>query len=115
MITNVAFTVYPVTDISRSRAFYEEALGLVPAETFGEAWIEYSAGSATFAITNNFGFTAPSTCVAFEVDDLDAQVASLKAAGVPVDGGINDFPSCRMILITDPDGSTICLHQKTKS
>jgi predicted enzyme related to lactoylglutathione lyase len=115
MITDVAFTVYPVTDIARSRAFYEGALGLVPAETFGDAWIEYSAGSATFAITNNFGFTGPSTCVAFEVDNLETQVASLKAAGVAIDGGINDFPTCRMVLVNDPDGSTVCLHQKKKS
>ncbi len=112
MITDIAFTVYPVTDIARSRAFYEQILGLKVADTFGSSWIEYQAGTATFAITDNFGFTAPSTLVAFEVDDLDAHVAALKAAGVPFLGDINDFPSCRMALITDPDGSTICLHQR---
>lgn len=112
MIIDLAFVVYPVTDIVRSREFYEGSLGLKPAETFGPSWIEYSVGSATFAITDNFGFAAPSTSVAFEVDDLDAQVASLKAAGVPIEGDINDFPSCRMVLINDPDGSTICIHQR---
>jgi len=114
MITDLAFVVYPVTDIARSRAFYEQSLGLKVAETFGPAWIEYQVGAATFAITNNFGFSGPSTTVAFEVDDLDAQVASLKDAGVPIHGDINDFPSCRMVLITDPDGSTLCIHQRKK-
>jgi predicted enzyme related to lactoylglutathione lyase len=114
MITDIAFVVYPVTDIARSRAFYEQALGLNVSGTFGDAWIEYEAGPATFAITNNFGFTAPSTSVAFEVDDLDGHVASLKAAGVPFQGDVNDFPGCRMALITDPDGSTICIHQRKK-
>ena len=112
MITDLAFVVYPVTDIGRSRAFYEQTLGLKVADTFGAAWIEYEVGAATFAITDNFGFTAPSSSVAFEVDDLDAQVASLRTAGVPIMGDINDFPSCRMVLITDPDGSTICIHQR---
>jgi predicted enzyme related to lactoylglutathione lyase len=112
MITDLAFVVYPVTDIARSRAFYEQTLGLKVADTFGDAWIEYQVGPSTFAITNNFGFTAPSSSVAFEVDDLDAQVASLKAAAVPIQGDIGDFPGCRMALITDPDGSTICIHQK---
>ena len=112
MITDLAFVVYPVTDIARSRAFYEQSLGLKVAESFGDAWIEYQVGSATFAITNNFGFTAPSSSVAFEVDDLDSQVASLRAAGVAVPGDIGDFPSCRMVLINDPDGSTICIHQR---
>jgi predicted enzyme related to lactoylglutathione lyase len=114
MITDLAFVVYPVTDITRSRAFYEQSLGLKVAGTFGPSWIEYEVGSATFAITDNFGFSAPSTSVAFEVDDLDSQVASLKAAAVPIQGDINDFPSCRMVLITDPDGSTICIHQRKK-
>ena len=112
MITDLAFVVYPVTDIARSRAFYEQTLGLKLGETFGDSWIEYELGSATFAITNAFGFTTPSSSVAFEVDDLDTQLASLKAAGVPIQGDINDFPSCRMVLITDPDGSTICIHQR---
>lgn len=112
MITDVAFVVYPVTDIVRSRAFYEQTLGLKTAEIFGPSWIEYQVGAATFVITDNFGFSAPSSSVAFEVDDLDSQVATLRAAGVSFQGDINQFPSCRMALITDPDGSTICLHQK---
>jgi len=112
MITDLAFAVYPVTDIARSRAFYEETLGLKLGETFGDSWIEYQAGSATFAITNAFGSSVPASSVAFEVDDLDTQLAGLKSAGVPIQGGINDFPTCRMALITDPDGHTLCIHQK---
>ena len=112
MITDIAFTVYPVTDVARSRKFYEEILGLKPDDTFGEQWIEYPAGPATFVITDAFGFTAPASSVAFEVDDLDAHVATFRAAGVPIEGDINDFPGCRMALIKDPDGSTICIHQR---
>ena len=112
MITGLAFVLYPVTSMARSRAFYEQTLGLNPDETFGSSWIEYPVGSATFAITDGIGFTAPASSVAFEVDDLDSQLASLKAAGVPIHGEINDFPGCRMVLIKDPDGSTLCIHQK---
>jgi predicted enzyme related to lactoylglutathione lyase len=114
MITDLAFVVYPVTDVARSRAFYEQTLGLPVAETFGESWIEYAVGAATFAITDAFGFAAPSSSVAFEVDDLDMQVAGLKAANVTFEGDINDFPSCRMVLIKDPDKNTICIHQRKK-
>jgi predicted enzyme related to lactoylglutathione lyase len=46
------------------------------------------------------------------VDDLDSQVASFKNAGLPFPGEIGDFPSCRMALITDPDGNTICIHRR---
>lgn len=112
MITDLAFVVYPVTDIARSRAFYEQTLGLKVNETFGASWIEYGAGSATFVITDNFGFSAPSSSVAFEVDDFESQIASLQSAGVPFSGEIGDFPSCRMALITDPDGNTLCIHRR---
>jgi catechol 2,3-dioxygenase-like lactoylglutathione lyase family enzyme len=113
MIKELAFVVYAVTDIARSREFYEKTLGLRVAETFGDGWIEFGVAGATFAITNSFPST-PQSSVAFEVDDLDDDVARLKAAGVPFEGGIGDFPGCRMQLIRDPDGHTICLHQRKK-
>jgi predicted enzyme related to lactoylglutathione lyase len=112
MIKAIAFTVYPVKDVARARTFYEGALGLKVAEQFGDGWIEYDVGGATFAITNNFENPHPSSSVAFEVDDLDKYVESLQAAGVLMQGEVGDYPSCRMALINDPDGSTICIHQK---
>jgi len=112
MITDLAFVLYPVKEMARARVFYEETLGLQAGETFGGSWIEYQAGAATFAITDAFPATAPAASVAFEVDDLDAHVVSLRAAGVPFEGDVNDFPGCRMVLIKDPDGNTLCIHQK---
>ena len=112
MITGLAFVLYPVTDMSRSRAFYEQTLGLQADEAFGPKWIEYAAGPSTFAITDGIPFTHPASSAAFEVDDLDAELASLKAAGVPIQGDVNDFGACRMALISDPDGNTLCIHQK---
>ncbi|HXF94257.1 MAG TPA: VOC family protein, partial [Nitrospiraceae bacterium] len=46
--------MYPVTDMSRARRFYEEALGLKLArimEEGGQAWAEYDLPGGTFAIT----------------------------------------------------------------
>lgn len=41
MITEMAFTGTPVTDIQRARAFYEGVLGLRPAmESAGGQWVE---------------------------------------------------------------------------
>jgi predicted enzyme related to lactoylglutathione lyase len=112
MIKEIAFTIYAVTDLARSRKFYEEILGLKVGETFGDKWIEYDIAGATFAITDSFKITAPASSVAFEVDDLDAELAHLKSAGVKINGDIGDFPGCRMALISDPDDNTICIHQK---
>jgi predicted enzyme related to lactoylglutathione lyase len=114
MIKEIAFVVYTVTDMARARAFYEKTLGLSLGETFGESWIEYDVAGVTFAITNGFGDGTPASSVAFEVDDLEAELARLKAQGVPVEGGIHEFEPCRMVLIKDPDGNTLCIHQRKR-
>jgi catechol 2,3-dioxygenase-like lactoylglutathione lyase family enzyme len=53
VIKEIAFTGSSVTDIKRARAFYEDVLGLKPAEEMaGGKWIEYEVGGGIFAITN---------------------------------------------------------------
>jgi extradiol dioxygenase family protein len=51
MITSIAFTMYPVTDLGRARRFYEQDLGLRVARVFQDAWVEYDVGDGTFAIS----------------------------------------------------------------
>src|SRR5438067_12680459 len=109
MIKEIAFIVYAVKDVPRAREFYENTLGLKVAETFGDGWIEFDVAGVAFGITNNFPTSGPQESVAFEVDDLDAEVARLKAAGVNLKGDLGDFPSSRMQLISDPDSNTICI------
>ena len=50
-ITEIAFSSYPVTDITKARAFYEGVLGLkVTMENNmgnGGHWIEYDIGATT--------------------------------------------------------------------
>jgi predicted enzyme related to lactoylglutathione lyase len=115
MIKDLAFTGTPVTDIKRARAFYEGVLGFKPTmESAGGMWVEYDIGSGTFGIGCYGDLWKPSadgTCVAFEVDDLDAEVARLKAKGVPVPVDIMDTPVCRFAIISDPDGNRILLHK----
>lgn len=111
MIKEIAFVYYPVKEMARARRFYEETLELKPGEAFGENWIEYDVGGGTFAITDMFGAAAGES-VAFEVDDFSATLERLKAANVTFKGEVNDFPSCQMIMINDPDGNSLCIHQR---
>jgi catechol 2,3-dioxygenase-like lactoylglutathione lyase family enzyme len=88
LISEIAFTVTPVTDLKRSRAFYEGVLGLKPTTNFEEGgWIEYEIGSGAFAIAQADERWKPSafgSSVAFEVDDLDRTVARLEDSGADV-------------------------------
>ena len=72
MITSIAFTVYPVADMARSRRFYEEILGLKAGYIFGDEWVEYDVGDGAFAITTTDMGHAPGAkgaVVAFRGND----------------------------------------------
>jgi predicted enzyme related to lactoylglutathione lyase len=115
MITSIAFTAYPVSDMARARAFYEQALGLAPGELYSDRWTEYDLGDTAFAITTVDMGHPPGTkgaLVAFEVDDLDATMADLKAKSVPIVRDVFDTPVCRMAVIEDPDGNHVTIHKR---
>ena len=116
MLRKVAFTMYPVTDMARARAFYEETLGLGPSRSGATSpWVEFDLpGGGCLAITTvtqqepsaNAGGT-----IAFEVDDLPALIADLKARGVAFPADDIESPVCRMAVCLDPDGNSIILHK----
>ena len=116
MITEIAFTGTPVTDIKRSRAFYEGILGFKPSmESAGGLWVEYDIGAGTFAIGCYGDAWKPSpdgSCVAFEVDDLDAEISRLKSLRVPIHLDTTDTPVCRFAMVCDPDGNRLMLHKR---
>ena len=118
-IAEIAFIGYPITDVERSRRFYEGALGLVPTRTFGggdRVWIEYDLGPTTFAISNmageNWKPSSDGPCVAFEVTDFDAAIAELKAQNVPFGVEPMETPACWMAIIADPDGNRLTVHKR---
>jgi len=118
-ILEFAFVCYPVTDMPRARNFYEKILGFMPSKVFGDdkiAWVEYEVGPHTLAITNMAPDWKPSpdgASVALEIADFDATIAELKVAQVKFAIEPMTTPVCRMAVICDPDGSKICLHQRT--
>ena len=116
MITEIAFTGTPVTDMPRARAFYEGVLGLKPAmESAGGMWIEYEIGQGTFAIGCFGDAWKPAdhgTCIAFEVDDLDVELARLKASGATFAMEVTDSPVCRFAIVRDPDGNNVMIHKR---
>lgn len=117
MITSIAFTVYPVSDMARARAFYEHVLGLRVSSNYQDVWLEYDIGDSTFAVTTtDMGHVpgAKGAVVAFEVSDLDGLVSTMKEQAVPFVAEIFDTPVCRMAVIADQDGNHITLHKRHK-
>ncbi|HET7537487.1 MAG TPA: VOC family protein [Candidatus Didemnitutus sp.] len=117
----LAFTGYPVTDMVHARAFYEGVFNLKSTVSFeheGKYWIEYDLGDSTFALANmndQWKPAADGPMVAFEVEDFDATVAALRARSTrfavePMDSGV-----CRMAIVIDPSGNSLCVHRRHKS
>jgi predicted enzyme related to lactoylglutathione lyase len=118
MLKKVAFTMYPVRDVPRARQFYEETLGLkigLNGNHGDKWWIEYDLPAGGCIALANFIPDEPSAraggTIAFEVEDLDAMIARLKAAGTTFLGDIVNGPNCRMITCLDSEGNSILLHQ----
>lgn len=110
----MAFVAYPVGDIARATAFYRDVVGLVPGETFGEAWIEFDVGALSFVLTKGESVgLAPGSqfSAAFDVDDIASFRERLIARGVPVTDAY-EAPSCWSAFVTDPDGNRFAIHQR---
>ena len=118
MFTKVAFTMYPIRDVKRARAFYEETLGLKRGSMGNQGenyWIEYDLPQGGCLALTNFVPEEPSDSaggtIALEVSDLDKLMADLKEKGVKFKSDIIHSPVCRMAVILDSEGNSILLHQ----
>jgi len=121
MLQKVAFTMFPVADATRARAFYEGVLGLTRGLAAPNGvWTEYDLpGGGCLALfchpDPKFARAPGGASVAFEVADLDALNQQLAAAGVVYQGDMVHGPHCRMSNILDSEGNAIILHQLTRT
>lgn len=116
MIRKVAFTMYAAVDLDRTRAFYEQTLGLTVGLHGGRNgifWLEYDLpGGGCIALSNATGDEpGRGGTIALEVADLDALIADLKAKGVAFKGDVVHGPKCRMATCLDSEGNSLLLHQ----
>src|ERR671935_2005771 len=88
-------TRLPAQDLERAKAFYAEKLGLEPVEE-RPGGLLYRCGNGSFALFASAG--APSgthTQMAWEVADIEATVAALRARGVVFEE--YDLPGLRTV------------------
>ena len=119
MIKKIAFTMYPVQDTKRARAFYEGTLGLTSSSASpNDMWTEYDlpgGGCLALFATDDVKPSADSGgSIALEVKDLDALIARLKGEGVRFKSYMIKSPVCRMAVILDSEGNSIILHELRK-
>ena len=84
MLKDAAIVPYiPVRDVARARKFYEEKVGLKPAQEYaGGVVYECGKGSRVFMYPSPGAGTSMASTAFWAVDDVEAEVDELKTRGV---------------------------------
>ncbi|MGC9334592.1 MAG: VOC family protein [Anaerolineae bacterium] len=121
MFNRVDDVFFNVDDMERAVAFYRDRLGLSVKYESGD-WVELDAGNVTIALRRfgsgpegrpELGVGEGATLV-FEVDDLEATQAELRAKGVEFIGGIFEYGAVRLAAFEDLNGNVLQIYQYAK-
>ena len=114
---------YQVSDIERSIAFYTERFGFRLGTKSGAAFADVTRGNLRLILSGpgSSGSRAMPdgrpqepggwNRIVLTVDDLASQIAALEKASVRFRNQIEAGPGGKQILIEDPDGNPIELHE----
>ncbi len=103
---------FPVGDVARSTAFYEQLGFKRIVEAPDYVRFECRPGGPSFSVhLATPGATSNSVVVYFECEDLDRRVQELREAGIQFETDPTDQPWLwREAYLRDPDGHRLCLY-----
>ena len=122
LTTSSVSTMLPVTDTGRAQEFYDR-LGLPYRGTNEEGSLMYelAGGAMLVLLQREAGSQNPSTALAWEVDDVRAEVDALEAKGITFEDydlpglktvdHIAEMGDARSAWFLDPDGNVLCVHE----
>jgi predicted enzyme related to lactoylglutathione lyase len=118
-VIEIAFVCFPVTNLQRSRNFYENTLNLKATKTWVKddlnGFVEYDIGSSTLAIgagSDSFKIGEGGASIALEVDEFDTAIKHLKSMKTKFLSEPGETPVCQMAIILDHDGNKIMIHKR---
>ncbi|MGH7549411.1 MAG: VOC family protein [Gemmatimonadota bacterium] len=120
MIRKMAFVGHPTRDLDRAKRFYGEVLGLRHSKDYEGRWSEFTTPEGKTIALDTYSpeaIDSPTPYLALETDDIEAEVARLREAGVTVVRDIwanhdaDEQEICRMAIVLDPEGNPVMLHQ----
>lgn len=115
--------VLPARDLKRARSFYTDKLGLEPAEErAGELRYRTPSGTSVLVYETENAGTAKNTALLWMAEDVDAEVARLREAGVvfeeydmpglKTENGIATTDQERAAWFKDSEGNILCVAQE---
>ena len=83
MLSTAPIRAYiPVADLARARRFYEEKIGLAPKMDYAGGVVYECGGAEVFMYPTPNAGTSKASQAFWQVKDVEAEVAALKARGV---------------------------------
>lgn len=115
------YSYIPVQDVARARKFYEEKLGFKPKqEIAGGVVYAFGKGTACFLYPTPNAGTSRASQAFWQVEDVEREVAELKARGVIFEqydmpgmdnNGISTGGGAKAAWFKDTDGNIMALVQ----
>jgi len=124
MLSNSQIVPYiPVSDVTRARRFYEEKVGLKAKQEYaGGVIYECGNGSWVFMYPSAGAGTSQASTAFWSVDDVEAEVAELKARGVTFEeydapgfktiNGIATGGGAKTAWFRDTEGNILAISQR---
>jgi len=115
-VTGIGGFFFRARDPGALSAWYQNYLGIAPVPSSNDdlPW-QQEAGPTAFApfpeTTEYFGDPRKSWMINFRVGNLDAMVAQLRDAGIPVEADAQGDPYGRFARLHDPEGNPIELWE----
>ena len=115
-VTGIGGFFFRAKDPGALAAWYEERLGVtgVPSSSGGEPWRQQAGATAFAPFPQDSAMIGPpdhTWSINFRVDDLDAIVAQLRAAGETVDVDPQRYSMGVFAQLEDPEGNRVQLWQ----
>ena len=110
-VTTVILNVGESADLETARRWYEDVLGLTVDTEIPDHSVWYRPGEIVLGLHVGVpAANASSTCVGFEVDNVDELFQRLSASGVKFDGEpVDKSWGARAVSTHDPVGHTVTL------
>jgi len=96
----------PVADVGAARAFYENAFGW-SLTSFGPTYAATLSGDTDIGLQGDAAEATKAPLAVIDVDDLEAALAAVEAAGGTIVRPIFAFPGGRRFQFRDPAGNEL--------
>jgi len=106
MMSRFSFVELPTSDLPATRAFYADAFGLA-FTNFGPTYSCTLTGDVDLGLQADPSEATTSPLVVITVDDLEASLAGVSAAGGVITKPIFGFPGGRRFHFRDPSGNEL--------